>query len=126
MSKNLKLGTYRCGSPRGEGEGLRIGTVRYLPRGVRKEEYARKDYFDVWLPAVAPSAKLIRSYRDGRLSWKSFEERYRGEMRKSTDARQTITLISEIAKRTPISIGCYCEDEGRCHRSVLRKAIEEA
>jgi uncharacterized protein YeaO (DUF488 family) len=70
--------------------------------------------------------KLIRSYRDGGLSWKSFEERYRGEMRKSTDARQTITLLSEIAKRTPISIGCYCEDETQCHRFVLQELIEGA
>jgi uncharacterized protein YeaO (DUF488 family) len=125
----LLLSTYRCGSPRREGEGLRIGTVRYLPRGVRKENYAREGYFDVWLPVVAPSQEAIRRYRQKGgtdVAWAEFARRYRSEMKKQTDARQTVLLLAALAERTPISIGCYCADTEQCHCTVLKSLIEDA
>ncbi len=122
----LKLRTYRIGTPRQSGEGLRIGTVRYLPRGVRKQDYARLDQFDVWFPLVAPSQALVRWLREKtETRWAKFTERYQREMQR-TDSRQAIQLLAEIARKTPISVGCYCEDETHCHRSILRKLIEEA
>jgi uncharacterized protein YeaO (DUF488 family) len=122
----LKLRTYQIGTPRLRGEGLRIGTVRYLPRGVRKQDYARLDYFDVWFPAAAPSRELVSWLRaDVEKRWDRFVGRYRNEM-KRVEARQAIKLLAEVAKHTPISIGCYCTDENHCHRSILRKLIEEA
>jgi uncharacterized protein YeaO (DUF488 family) len=125
----LHLSTFRCGSPRKEGEGLRIGTFRYLPRGVRKEDYAKKDYFDVWLPTVAPSRETLRSFKSKGIdekTWGQLVQRYTSEMRKSTESRQTILLLAEMAKETPIAVGCYCADENFCHRSVLKRLIEEA
>ncbi len=127
---NLKLKTYRCGTPREEGEGLRVGTVRYLPRGVKKEDYAKHDYFDVWLPTVAPSRKLLNKVKkwnfDDKANQNKFFELYEKELATYTDARQSVLLLSEIAKRSPIAVGCYCEDEQRCHRSVLHKVIHKA
>ncbi len=126
MKSNIR--SYQIGTDRESGEGLRIGTVRYLPRGVRKEDYARDDYFDVWLPALAPSRELMGWYKKGELSkerWQLFAKKYRTEMQK-TDSRQAIKLLAEVGKKTPISIGCYCEDENRCHRSILLKLIRNA
>jgi uncharacterized protein YeaO (DUF488 family) len=124
----IKLHTFQIGSPRKRGEGPRIGTVRFLPRGVKKKDYAKFDYFDVWLPSVAPSRKLIRwidSKAVTKERWALFLKRYENELTK-TDSRQTIQLLAKIATRTPISIGCYCPDENRCHRSKLRQLIERA
>ena len=122
----MHLSTYRAGSPRTPGEGLRVGTVRYVPRGVRREDYARLDYFDVWFPLLAPSPALIRwltSKREPTDSvWAAFVRRYKQEMRR-TDACQAIALLAEFARRTPIAVGCYCENETRCHRSILRTLI---
>lgn len=126
MSKSvLHLRTVRLGSPRSKDEGLRIGTVRYLPRGVRKADLARKDYFDVWLPILAPSRELLREFKSGSRPISRFFARYRREMQE-TDARQTIELLAALARRTPIAIGCYCEDESHCHRSVLLELIRDA
>lgn len=116
---------FQLGLSRKRGEGLRIGTVRLLPRGVRKSEYAKRDYFDVWLPQLSPSRKLLAEYKDGDLSVAAFFRRYRTEM-KSTEPRQLIQLLAEIAQRTPIAVGCYCEDESQCHRSVLGELIRNA
>lgn len=125
-----RLGTFQIGSPRSRGEGLRVGTVRFLPRGVKKEDYARLDYFDVWFPLLAPSSELLRSMKSGKWSseqvrWSKFRERYIAEMNK-TDARQAIQLLAALARATPLSIGCYCENESACHRSILRELIEGA
>jgi uncharacterized protein YeaO (DUF488 family) len=123
-----KLKAYQCGSARQKGEGLRIGTVRFLPRGVKKKDYARYDYFDVWLPTVAPSRELFSSIKGKELNkkvWDSFKGRYINEMRK-TESRQTIKLLSELSKKTSIAIGCYCENEKYCHRSILKKLILDA
>jgi uncharacterized protein YeaO (DUF488 family) len=131
----MKLTSYQCGSARKKGEGLRIGTVRFLPRGVKKEDYTGKDYFDVWLPAVAPSRELfasIKGKQKDKKAWDNFTKKYINEMKKTdkrqtikkkTDKRQTIKLLSELSKKTPIAIGCYCEDENYCHRSILKKLI---
>lgn len=125
----MALSTFRIGTPRARGEGLRLGTVRYLPRGVRKADYARRDYFDVWLPVLAPSRELFSwAIRQGGLAAKpaTFFARYAREMRGSVDARQTIALLAALGKHTSIAVGCYCEDEARCHRSVLIKLLREA
>ena len=126
----MQLGTFQIGSSRNRREGLRVGTVRFLPRGVKKEDYARLDYFDVWFPLLAPSSELLRwlksrEWPSEQVRWSKFKERYVAEMRK-TDARQAIKLLAELSRATPLSIGCYCEDEAACHRSILRGLIESA
>ena len=120
-----RLTTFRIGSPRKKGEGLRIGTVRLLPRGVPKREYARRDFFDVWMPLVAPSRELLKTYSSGKKSTQEFFRAYRTEM-KDPAARHTIELLAALAQKTPLAIGCYCEDESRCHRWVLIKLIRAA
>jgi uncharacterized protein YeaO (DUF488 family) len=123
---------YRAGTPPAKGEGLRIGAVRYLPRGVRKADYARKHYFDVWLPTLAPSRELLHWLRDEQEGkgdddpgvWKVFLRRYEREVLTNTDARQAVLLLDELAKRTPLAIGCYCENEAHCHRSRLYEIIQ--
>jgi uncharacterized protein YeaO (DUF488 family) len=121
----VSVRVVRLGTPRAKGEGLRIGTVRRPPRGVRKEDYATRDYFDVWLPELAPSAPLVawalsQPFTPGR--WAVFERRYRREMREPA-AQRLIALLAALSSRTNVSIGCYCEDETRCHRSVLRDLL---
>lgn len=117
----LHLRTFRIGDPPKRGEGLRLATTRFLPRGVRKTDYKRLGYFDLWLPTLAPSRALL-----GRRGAKLFFERYESELARSTDARQTVLLIAMVAKVTPVSIGCYCADEATCHRRVLARVIRSA
>lgn len=121
----LRLRTVRLGTPRQPSEGFRIGAVRYLPRGVPKTEYATRDYFDVWLPTLAPSRELLSKLKNGELATERFFQRYRREMRE-TDPRQVIALLAALAARTPMAVGCYCDDESQCHRSVLTELIREA
>jgi uncharacterized protein YeaO (DUF488 family) len=121
----LQVQSVRAGSPRKRGEGLRIGAVRFLPRGVSKSNYGRKNYFDVWLPSLAPSRPLLTRFLKSGMPVATFFRRYRKEM-ENTEPRQAIKLLAEIAKRTPIAICCYCEDETRCHRSVLIELIRRA
>jgi uncharacterized protein YeaO (DUF488 family) len=118
----MKFRTVQLGSPRKHGEGLRIGAVRYLPRGVRREDYARLDYFDVWLPTLAPSRDLLSQLKRGEVATERFLDRYRREMN-ATEPRQVIALLACLAERTSLSVGCYCESEERCHRSVLASLI---
>jgi uncharacterized protein YeaO (DUF488 family) len=123
----MALRILRLGTPRARGEGLRIGTVRRPPRGVRKNEYAARDYYDVWLPDLAPSQALVSWVMAAPLTpqrWASFSRRYRQEMRQPA-ARRLITLLAALSKGTNFSVGCYCEDETRCHRSVLRELLSE-
>jgi uncharacterized protein YeaO (DUF488 family) len=111
----------QLGSRRTAGEGLRIGTVRRPPRGVKKSEYATRDYYDVWLPELAPSEKLrawVMSRPITGQRWKTFARRYRREIAAPTAAR-LLALLSALARTTSFSIGCYCDDESRCHRSLL-------
>lgn len=101
--------------------------MRFLPRGVRKEDYERLDYFDVWFPLLAPSAELLRWLKSGKWPndkgrWSKFKRRYIAEMRKM-DARQAIKLLALLSRSTPLSIGCYCEDKSTCHRSILLPLI---
>lgn len=116
----------RLGSPRLPGEGLRIGTVRRPPRGVPKADFARRDFYDVWLPVVAPSEELVKqAFGAGdERSWRTFVRRYRAEM-KRPEARAVLDLLSALSHGTSFTVGCYCADEGRCHRSVLRELLAE-
>lgn len=113
----------RLGTPRHESEGLRLGTVRRPPRGVPKSEFAKRDFYDVWLPELAPSQELVTKALSGAIPWSSFVKSYRREMR---DAEHLIGLLAALSKTTSFSVGCYCEDETRCHRSVLAELLREA
>ena len=116
----------RLGTPRKRGEGLRIGTVRRPPRGVPKAKFAELDYYDVWLPNLAPSAELVSfamHSTDGR-AWKTFERKYRAAMSKP-DAARVLDTLAALSHQTNFAVGCYCEDENRCHRAILRKLLAE-
>ena len=124
----MAIQIVRLGTPRKTHEGTRIGTVRHPPRGVPKTEYASRDFYDVWLPELAPSAERIAWARAGPLSdarWKTFRRRYRAEMGRP-QARRLIELLSSLSTTGNLSVGCYCENETRCHRSVLRELLTEA
>jgi uncharacterized protein YeaO (DUF488 family) len=114
----------RRGSARRRGEGLRLGTVRRPPRGVPRSQYKARNYYDVWLPTLAPSAALMRSIRQGGIGWSTFERRFRAELKKP-DASHLLNTLAELSHTTNFSVGCYCEDERRCHRSVLRSELEK-
>lgn len=121
----MAISIVRLGSPRATDEGLRIGTVRRPPRGVRKHEYAAKNIFDVWFPNLAPSEALLRSAppaTDER-TWRAFQRKFLTEMRAPGPARD-LDLLAALSHRTDLSIGCYCADETRCHRSLLRELLE--
>jgi uncharacterized protein YeaO (DUF488 family) len=121
----LRFQTVQIGSPRKQSEGIRIGAVRFLPRGVPKSKYQERNLFDLWLPILAPSRELLRAFRDRKLSASKFFQRYRSEM-SQTDPRQVIELLAALAHHTPLSVACYCDDESRCHRSVLGSLIRAA
>jgi len=122
----MAISIVRLGSPRAEDEGLRIGTVRRPPRGVRKEDYASKNIYDVWFPNLSPSEELLKeasaSLGDEN-SWRSFKRRFLAEM-KSPQIRRDLDVLAALSHQTSFSIGCYCEDESRCHRSILRELLE--
>jgi uncharacterized protein YeaO (DUF488 family) len=121
----LAIAIVRLGSPRLTHEGLRIGTVRRPPRGVPKTNFARRDFYDVWLPILSPSARLVSAAlraRDAR-AWKAFERRFRAEMHRP-DASRTLDLLAALSHHADLSVGCYCEDETRCHRSILRALLK--
>jgi uncharacterized protein YeaO (DUF488 family) len=123
----LTLRVVRLGTPRRRGEGVRIGTARRPPRGVRKSDYARLNYYDVWLPELAPSQKLVSwalSQPWTGLRWKRFASTYRREM-SDPRAVRLIELLAALSKSANLSVGCYCEDEKRCHRSLLRELLAE-
>jgi uncharacterized protein YeaO (DUF488 family) len=127
MSPATGVRIVRLGSPRVPGEGLRIGTVRRPPRGVPKERFARDDWYDVWFPVLAPSvptmklAQAAASERD----WAAFKRKFRSELA-APEAAHTIALLAGLSRTTAFSVGCYCEDEAHCHRSVLRELLREA
>ena len=122
----MAIRVVRIGSPRVPGEGLRIGTVRRPPRGVPKTEFASRDFYDVWLPELAPSETLVKQAQGATTEreWQTFAKRYRAEMAKPAAAR-LLDLLTALSKTTSLSVGCYCADEARCHRSVLKEALEE-
>ena len=118
--------SVRLGTPRVKGEGLRLGTVRRPPRGVPKAECASRDFYDAWLPELAPSEALVAFALKARDAgaWKTFVRRYRAEMKRPPAAR-LLDLLAALSRETDLSVGCYCEDESRCHRSVLKELLRE-
>ncbi|HYG53954.1 MAG TPA: DUF488 family protein [Burkholderiales bacterium] len=116
----MSVRIIRLGSPRTRGEGLRIGTVRRPPRGVAKKDFAQRDFYDVWFPLLAPSLATMKLGLTGR--WKPFVKRYLREMAKA-DASRALDLLAALSRSANFSVGCYCEDESRCHRSLLRKLL---
>src|SRR6185503_6912741 len=118
----------RLGTPRAPGEGVRLGTVRRPPRGVPKREFASRDFYDVWLPELAPSAPLLtratsQPWTDAR--WRRFARQYAAEMKKAP-AQHVMQTLAALSHSTSFAVGCYCEDESRCHRTLLRDLLREA
>jgi len=122
----MSVRIVRLGSPRLPREGLRIGTVRRLPRGVRKEDYASKDWFDVWYPELSPSVALVKKAQaaTNAAEWAKFEKAFRAEINRP-EPRRTLDLLAALSHQADYSVGCYCADEARCHRSVLRALLVE-
>ena len=122
----MTIRIVRLGSPREKNEGLRIGTVRRPPRGVRKEDYAAKNIYDVWFPNLAPSESLLKealSQTDEK-SWKAFKRKFMAEM-KRPEPKRDLDLLAALSHHTNFAIGCYCKDESRCHRSILKELLEQ-
>lgn len=122
----MAIRIVRLGSPRQAGEGLRIGTVRRPPRGVPKSEFASRDYYDVWLPDLSPSLALLKGGKPSGddESWRRFRKKFRVELNLPAASR-LLDVLAALSHQTDFSIGCYCEDEARCHRSILREALAE-
>ena len=122
----MSISIVRLGTPRKRGEGLRLGTVRRPPRGVPKSDFARLDYYDVWFPNLSPSPELVQealAARDER-AWAAFTRKFRREM-SVPDRSRELDVLAALSHQTNLSIGCYCKDESRCHRSVLRELLKE-
>jgi uncharacterized protein YeaO (DUF488 family) len=126
VSSRMATRVVRLGSPRARGEGLRLGTVRRPPRGVPKAEHASRDFYDVWLPALAPSEGLVKQAlkASDERSWRAFTAKYRAEM-KRPEAARLLELLAALSRQADFSVGCYCAEEARCHRSVLRELLQE-
>lgn len=122
----MAIHIVQLGSPRHKDEGLRIGTVRRPPRGVPKAEFASRNYYDVWFPNLSPSAELMQAGKDASndAEWKSFVKRYRAEMN-TPDNGRVLDLLVALSRQTSFALGCYCEDEAHCHRSILRELLIE-
>ena len=120
----MTIRIVRLGSPREDAEGLRLGTVRRPPRGVKKEDYSRKDIYDVWFPNLSPSEALVKDAQaaDNEKSWKTFKRKFLSEL-KAPEPSKDLDLLAALSHQTNMSIGCYCEDEARCHRSILRELL---
>jgi len=120
----MSLRIVRLGSPRGEGEGTRIGTVRRPPRGVPKAEFAARDWYDVWFPNLAPSLETMKQAQAAQTpaQWNAFVRKYKAEMA-APDAAHAIELLATLSQHSDFSVGCYCEDESHCHRSILRELL---
>ncbi|MFO1273093.1 MAG: DUF488 family protein [Rubrivivax sp.] len=114
----------RLGSPRAADEGLRLGTVRRPPRGVPKSQFASQDWYDLWFPNLAPSVETMKlgQQADTPAQWQAFARRYRAEMAEPERAH-AVALLAALSKQTNFSVGCYCEHEARCHRSILRELL---
>jgi uncharacterized protein YeaO (DUF488 family) len=122
----MSVRIVRLGSARARGEGLRIGTVRHPPRGVPKSQHAAQNWYDVWLPELAPSAALVQQAKAAATpqQWAAFTRKYRAEMSKPEKSRM-LDLLAALSQQASFAVGCYCEDAARCHRSVLREMLEE-
>ncbi|MDE3736990.1 MULTISPECIES: DUF488 domain-containing protein [Pseudomonas] len=122
----MSIRIVRLGTPRAAGEGVRIGTVRRPPRGVPRAEFASRDYYDTWLPLLAPSAELMAEGKavESDADWARFAKRYRAEMEGGEGAR-VLDLLAALSHGSDFAVGCYCENEARCHRSLLRQLLAE-
>lgn len=122
----MSIRIVRLGSTRANDEGLRLGTVRRPPRGVKKERLAADDWYDVWLPQLAPSAPLVKEAlaSDSPAAWAKFAREYRREMAQPENAR-LLAFLAALSRQTNFAVGCYCADESHCHRSILRELLEE-
>ncbi|MES2069381.1 MAG: DUF488 family protein [Pseudomonadota bacterium] len=122
----MAIHIVQLGSPRAAGEGLRIGTVRRPPRGVPKAEFASRNYYDVWFPNLAPSVEVMQAGKEAQdeRGWKNFAKLYRAEM-SAPDNSRVLDLLVALSHQTSFSVGCYCEDEAHCHRSILRQMLVE-
>ena len=122
----MSIRIVQLGTARSPQEGLRLGTVRRPPRGVPKADFARRNYYDVWFPNLSPSAELVKaalSAVDNR-AWGDFRRKFRQEMSEPDRSRE-LDLLAALSHHTNFSVGCYCEDESRCHRSIVRELLEE-
>ena len=122
----MSIRIIRLGSPREASEGLRLGTVRRPPRGIPKSEYAIRDFFDIWFPNLSPSHELMKEGKtsDDDASWSVFRKKFRSEMTRP-EASRILDLLAALSHQTNMSLGCYCDDENRCHRSVLKELLME-
>ena len=125
----MSIRIVRLGTPRASGEGLRVGTVRRPPRGVPKTEFASQDWYDVWYPNLAPSAETMKLGQEAQATqepaqWNAFARKYKSEMAEA-DASRSLDLLAALSHSTALAVGCYCEDESRCHRSLLRGLLAE-
>ena len=122
----MAIRIVQLGSARAPHEGTRIGTVRRPPRGVPKTEYASRDYYDVWLPMLSPTPELLTMGKNlgDEHTWAQFRKKFVTEMN-APDASRTLDLLAALSHQTDFSLGCYCEDESHCHRSVLRSLLAE-
>lgn len=119
---SFPVSIYRYGTSRPAGEGMRIGVTRFIPRGVRREDRQKLNYFDVWLPLLAPEAELVSAFQAEKMTFARFASRYRSAM-KAREPQQVIELLAGMSFFQPIALGCFCEDESRCHRSLLQKLV---
>lgn len=122
----MAIRIVRLGTPRAPGEGLRLGTVRRPPRGVPKEEFASRDFYDVWLPNLSPTPELVAQGLavDDDKEWATFRRKFAAEMKKP-DASHLLDMLAALSHQTNLAVGCYCEDESRCHRSILRELLQD-
>ena len=123
----MSIRIVRLGTPRAPGEGLRVGTVRRPPRGVPKTEFASQDWYDVWYPNLAPSVETMKQAQeaqkaDSPAQWNAFVRKFKAEMAES-DASRSLDLLAALSHGAALAVGCYCEDEARCHRSLLRELL---
>lgn len=123
----MAIRIVRLGSPRGRGEGVRLGTVRRPPRGVARTDYARRDFYDAWLPELSPSPALVRfayakPLTDAR--WRQFARKYAAEMR-APAAQHLLATLAALSAESNFSVGCYCEDPARCHRTLLAQLLQQ-
>jgi uncharacterized protein YeaO (DUF488 family) len=122
----MSIRIVRLGSPRSPREGLRLGTVRRPPRGVPKSEYASRNFYDVWFPLLAPSEALLHEAKGAHdeRDWKRFVRKFKAEM-KASDPARTLDMLAALSHSAELAVGCYCADEARCHRGVLRELLTE-
>lgn len=122
----MSVRVVRLGTPRLRGEGTRIGTVRRPPRGVPKTEFSRQNWYDVWFPNLAPSVETMKMAQQARTpaQWSAFVRKYRSEM-STPQAKHDLDLLAALSHTADFSVGCYCEDENHCHRSILKSLLVE-